>query len=337
MLLVDARAQRLRGLALALCLHYVVSLRAVPLRAHGARRAVPLPAAAASVDAAPARLDRGQWAGWECRFLGSGTAAGIDPADVPPSFAEWDVQIYGYETLCAEDEGCGTRQLFRVLPSEGCAADLPVTEERSEAVGSRCEVTGAGAMSVQGVFDATPRRTEGADESIWRVRFRLSASWRDSPSGGGTLQRGGMTIAVERRIPEAPFDAEELAANLADARTVRRAVAADCFVQDDTAEGTDAMAILGGASGEAWVGDGRRVRATALEGASGAAGRFAVASGSAGDVLEGAGAESASLCVVVLDAATGSGAALLFPERAGCGAAGDRFDAVAVPLAREKC
>ncbi|CAM9858224.1 unnamed protein product [Scytosiphon promiscuus] len=67
-----------------------------------------------------------EWAGWECRFSGrDGTPVAVPEDYVPESLREWDVEVWGFETLTSEQRRRKQRQ-------QRTEAEAENEDERSE-------------------------------------------------------------------------------------------------------------------------------------------------------------------------------------------------------------
>jgi len=205
-------------------------------RSCGPRRAISQVSIAES-DALDLELLLGQWAGWECRFSGSsGRPAPVDAADLPPSFAEWGVQLWGYEAYCTCKRGPPLAlQETRILPAEACGVEQLATEKQTREFATPVGGTGAALLQWESqglriVVDAIAGAAAIEDApSRWRVRSQLQ---RKEDGGVAHVQT---RLWRERRVDSEPWSSE-MEANRLDGRSVTQAVAAKCFVDDRIAE-----------------------------------------------------------------------------------------------------
>ncbi|CAM9913651.1 unnamed protein product, partial [Choristocarpus tenellus] len=88
----------------------------------------------------------GEWAGWECQFSGfDGSRIAVAEDYVPESLREWDVEVWGFETLTSEQwRTSGGWELYRkrgrVFPEVGCSLDnlsLEVNAQNLPLVGDK--------------------------------------------------------------------------------------------------------------------------------------------------------------------------------------------------------
>ncbi|CAM9568808.1 unnamed protein product, partial [Discosporangium mesarthrocarpum] len=165
----------------------------------------------------------GEWAGWECRFSHvDGSRIPVPEDYVPESLQEWDVEVWGFETLTSEESRGTEAKLYRkrgrVFPEVGCALDnlsLEVSEKSLPLSGEGiCFVTfGEGSYVTSKVKDGTLARGKGwdpcalvslpgvSDSAVVEYGLCLpavGAGGQDSLCSGG--EAGVLRVRVEARV-----------------------------------------------------------------------------------------------------------------------------------------
>ncbi|CAM9993489.1 unnamed protein product, partial [Ascophyllum nodosum] len=221
-----------------------------------------------------------EWAGWECKFSGvDGKRTAVPEDYVPESLREWDVEVWGFETLTSEqlrrqkpDEiGLLYRKRARVFPEVGCALDnlslevivqtLSLDDEGiffgafpggsyvmgKKPASSQCLRMEAGlVVSGRDFGDAHPLQEtdEGGAGEQSRIRVEYQVEPKGNEGQGELAGCLGATVTVtrERRYRAAFDDGLLYKGGGLDAQKLRGLLCSDCFSEKEDAPVAAALA-----------------------------------------------------------------------------------------------
>ncbi|CAM9566179.1 unnamed protein product [Chrysoparadoxa australica] len=178
----------------------------------------------------------GDFAGWECAFSTvSGERMSVPEDYIPEALREWEVGVWGFETLTSEKllEGAKLyRKTARVFPEVGCGLDnLSVELSQSETPLEEGKNFKAWDEDGSYTLDQGTHTETCFHEGEWRHRLQLLL-------GPGCSALLGISIIRERRLGDFSDGSMYHGGGL-DSQKLGRALQAKCFADDNASDDGD--------------------------------------------------------------------------------------------------